>query len=171
MIGKGTVWLRKKVHIVDASLPDLLLSFVYYANSILVSSRVIVPCHLVAQTWLLCSQVVSWRSHPSTEFLPAGIQLHLFFNINTQRVQLTARRIDKGAIIHNPQPRTFFSRWTAASWAFHPSGNTGTVFCPGFQKGRVPSEKGTLARWTDRQKGTLARWTDRQKGTLARWTE
>ena len=45
------------------------------------------------------------------------------------------------------------------------------VFCPGFQKGRVPSEKGTLARWTDRQKGTLARWTDRQKGTLARWTE
>ena len=32
-----------------------------------------------------------------------------------------------------------------------------TVFCPGFQKGRVPSEKGTLARWTDRQKGTLAR--------------
>ena len=47
----------------------------------------------------------------------------------------------------------------------------GTVFCPGFQKGRVPSEKGTLARWTDRQKGTLARWTDRQKGTLARWTE
>ena len=46
-----------------------------------------------------------------------------------------------------------------------------TVFCPGFQKGRVPSEKGTLARWTDRQKGTLARWTDRQKGTLARWTE
>ena len=48
---------------------------------------------------------------------------------------------------------------------------TTTVFCPGFQKGRVPSEKGTLARWTDRQKGTLARWTDRQKGTLARWTE
>ena len=46
-----------------------------------------------------------------------------------------------------------------------------TVFCPGFQKGRVPSEKGTLARWTDSQKGTLARWTDRQKGTLARWTE
>ena len=45
------------------------------------------------------------------------------------------------------------------------------VFCPGFQKGRVPSEKGTLARWTDHQKGTLARWTDRQKGTLARWTE
>ena len=45
------------------------------------------------------------------------------------------------------------------------------VFCPGFQKGRVPSEKGTLAQWTDRQKGTLARWTDRQKGTLARWTE
>ena len=45
------------------------------------------------------------------------------------------------------------------------------VFCPGFQKGRVPSEKGTLARWTDRQKGTLARWTDRQKGTLARWTD
>ena len=45
------------------------------------------------------------------------------------------------------------------------------VFCPGFQKGRVPSEKGTLARWTDRQKGTLARWTDSQKGTLARWTE
>ena len=45
------------------------------------------------------------------------------------------------------------------------------MFCPGFQKGRVPSEKGTLARWTDRQKGTLARWTDRQKGTLARWTE
>ena len=45
------------------------------------------------------------------------------------------------------------------------------VFCPGFQKGRVPSEKGTLARWTDRQKGTLVRWTDRQKGTLARWTE
>ena len=35
----------------------------------------------------------------------------------------------------------------------------------------VPSEKGTLARWTDRQKGTLAQWTDRQKGTLARWTE
>ena len=32
-----------------------------------------------------------------------------------------------------------------------------TVFCPGFQKGRVPSEKGTLARRTDRQKGTLAR--------------
>ena len=47
----------------------------------------------------------------------------------------------------------------------------GSVFCPGFQKGRVPSEKGTLARWTDRQKGTLALWTDRQKGTLARWTE
>ena len=46
-----------------------------------------------------------------------------------------------------------------------------TVFCPGFQKGRVPSEKVTLAWWTDRQKGTLARWTDRQKGTLARWTE
>ena len=23
---------------------------------------------------------------------------------------------------------------------------TTTVFCPGFQKGRVPSEKGTLAR-------------------------
>ena len=45
------------------------------------------------------------------------------------------------------------------------------VFCPGFQKGRVPSEKGTLARWTDRQKGTLARWTDRQKGILARWTD
>ena len=45
------------------------------------------------------------------------------------------------------------------------------VFCPGFQKGRVPSEKGTLVRWTDHQKGTLARWTDRQKGTLARWTE
>ena len=38
-----------------------------------------------------------------------------------------------------------------------------TVFCPGFQKGRVPSEKGTLARWTDRQKGTLARWTE-EKG-------
>ena len=37
------------------------------------------------------------------------------------------------------------------------------VFCPGFQKGRVPSEKGTLARWTDRQKGTLARWTE-EKG-------
>ena len=48
---------------------------------------------------------------------------------------------------------------------------TSTVFCPGFQKGRVPSEKGTLARWTDRQKGTLARWTDRQKVTLVRWTE
>ena len=48
---------------------------------------------------------------------------------------------------------------------------TWTVFCPRFQKGRVPSEKGTLARWTDRQKGTLARWTDRQKGPLARWTE
>ena len=46
-----------------------------------------------------------------------------------------------------------------------------TVFFPGFQNGRVPSEKGTLAQWTDRQKGTLARWTDRQKGTLARWTE
>ena len=46
-----------------------------------------------------------------------------------------------------------------------------TVFCPGFQKDRVPSEKGTLPRWTDRQKGTLVRWTDRQKGTLARWTE
>ena len=45
------------------------------------------------------------------------------------------------------------------------------VFCPGFQKGRVPSEKGTVVWWTDRQKGTLARWTDRQKGTLARWTE
>ena len=30
------------------------------------------------------------------------------------------------------------------------------VFCPGFQKGRVPSEKGTLAQSTDRQKGTLA---------------
>ena len=28
--------------------------------------------------------------------------------------------------------------------------NTSSVFCPGFQKGRVPSEKGTLARWTDR---------------------
>ena len=54
-----------------------------------------------------------------------------------------------------------------ASWDFCDI----TVFCPGFQKGRVPSEKGTLARWTDRQKGTLARWTDRQKGTLARWTE
>ena len=48
---------------------------------------------------------------------------------------------------------------------------TYAVFCPGFQKGRVPSEKGTLARWTDRQKGTLAQWTDSQKGTLARWTE
>ena len=35
----------------------------------------------------------------------------------------------------------------------------------------LPSEKGTLARWTDRQKGTLARWTDRQKGTLAQWTD
>ena len=46
-----------------------------------------------------------------------------------------------------------------------------TVFCPGFQKGRVPSEKGTLARWTGRQKGTLAWWKDRQKGTLARWTD
>ena len=46
-----------------------------------------------------------------------------------------------------------------------------SVFCSGFQKGRVPSEKGILARWTDRQKGTLARWTDRQKGTLARWTD
>ena len=45
------------------------------------------------------------------------------------------------------------------------------MFCPGFKKGRGPSEKGTLARWTDRQKGTLARWTDRQKGTLPRWTE
>ena len=52
------------------------------------------------------------------------------------------------------------------SMQYHPP-----VFCPGFQKGRVPSEKGTLARWTDRQKGTLARWMDRQKGTLARWTE
>ena len=38
-----------------------------------------------------------------------------------------------------------------------------TVFCPGFQKGRVPSEKGTLAWWMDRQKGTLARWTE-EKG-------
>ena len=43
-------------------------------------------------------------------------------------------------------------------WLMHYS-----VFCPGFQKGRVPSEKGTLARWTDRQKGTLARWTE-EKG-------
>ena len=42
-------------------------------------------------------------------------------------------------------------------------GSAITVFCPGFQKGRVPSEKGTLARWTDRQKGTLARWTE-EKG-------
>ena len=42
---------------------------------------------------------------------------------------------------------------------------------PRFSKGQVPSEKGTLARWTDCQKGTLSRWMDRQKGTLARWTE
>ena len=56
-------------------------------------------------------------------------------------------------------------------WTYEKSKTYKTVFCPGFQKGRVPSEKGTLARWTDRQKGTLARWTDRQKGTLARWTE
>ena len=46
-----------------------------------------------------------------------------------------------------------------------------TVFCLGFQMGSVPSEKGTLARGTDRQKDTLARGTDRQKGTLAWWTE
>ena len=45
-----------------------------------------------------------------------------------------------------------------AIYAAHPS-----LFCPGFQNGRVPSEKGTLARWTDRQKGTLARWTE-EKG-------
>ena len=38
-----------------------------------------------------------------------------------------------------------------------------SVLCPGFQKGRVPSEKGTLARWTDRQKDTLAWWTE-EKG-------
>ena len=44
---------------------------------------------------------------------------------------------------------------------------TTSVFCPGFQKGRVPSERGTLARWTDRQKDTLARWTDRQKGIIS----
>ena len=38
-----------------------------------------------------------------------------------------------------------------------------SVFCPGFQKGRVPSEKGTLVQWTDRQKGTVAWWTE-EKG-------
>ena len=41
-----------------------------------------------------------------------------------------------------------------------------TVFCSGFQKGRVPSEKGTLALWTDRQKGTLARWTEWRKRAI-----
>ena len=48
-----------------------------------------------------------------------------------------------------------------ADKSFNPDTETGLlivpVFCPGFQKGRVPSEKGTLARRTDRQKGTLAR--------------
>ena len=29
------------------------------------------------------------------------------------------------------------------------------VFCPGFQKGSVQSEKGTL-RWAERQKGTIS---------------
>ena len=43
-----------------------------------------------------------------------------------------------------------------------------TVFCPGFQKGMVPSEKGTLphlVRWTDRQKGTISA-VNGKKGTI-----
>ena len=47
------------------------------------------------------------------------------------------------------------------------------VFYPGFQKGRVPSEKGTFSAMNgpDRQKGTISAVNWRKMAQLVRWTE
>ena len=43
-----------------------------------------------------------------------------------------------------------------------------TVFCPGFQKGRVPSENGTFSVVNGRQKGTICTVNGRKRAQLAR---
>ena len=42
------------------------------------------------------------------------------------------------------------------------------MFCPGFQKGRVPSEKGTFSAVNDRQKGTITAVNGRKRAQSAR---
>ena len=41
-----------------------------------------------------------------------------------------------------------------------------TVFCPGFQKGRVPSEKGTFSAMNGPSKGHNYRGKLKKKGTI-----
>ena len=50
---------------------------------------------------------------------------------------------------HFPPHRHTLGEFYSGRWSprqLHIPVQTGAVFCPGFQKGRVPSEKGTLAR-------------------------
>ena len=42
-----------------------------------------------------------------------------------------------------------------------------TVFCPGFQKGRVPSEKGTFSAVNGASKGHNERSERNKKGTIS----
>ena len=45
-----------------------------------------------------------------------------------------------------------------------------TVFCPDFQKGMMPSEKGTFSA-VNRQKGKISAVNWRKRAQLAQWTE